>query len=143
MEWLFKGVVAESVAAPSPAANWTYTQAPLRNGIAARRLVSVLGTMTTAGVAANRELRIEVDDGTNLMSAAHFGSAIIASTVRPYNFLRGQGVYLSGSTASTIGVNPMGDLWVLPAWRVLGILQSIQAGDQFSITRLIFEEWGQ
>ena len=124
-----------SVSDPAAGAEWTHT---VPAGVR-WRFNSLHCRFVTSGTAATRRSHVEITDGTDRLMIAPPGrtqaASLTHSYVAPHNFV---------TVDATTGVNPYGivfGLILLAGWDIFSVTTNIQAGDQYSLIRLVVEEF--
>jgi hypothetical protein len=141
--WQNKGIVNETIPNPAAGADWVHTVI-LRQGIAARRLIAAFGIYTSGGAAANREVNLQMDDGSAAVVVESLAPVVIvASQTRRLQWALNFGLLsTSGVAANQIHTSLADGMYLFPGFRVRATTLNIQAADQWSAVRLVFEEWG-
>jgi len=103
------------------------------------RLQSLRAAFVTDATAANREVAIVFDDGTNTYAEAHSGVNQAASLTRQYTAAVGG---VRGAAATGTGILLAIPSVILPAGhRIRTSTTNLQAGDNWGAPRLLVEEW--
>lgn len=103
------------------------------------RLQSLRAALVTDATAANREVAIVFDDGTNTYAEAHAGVNQAASLTRQYTAAIAG---VRGAAATGTGILIAIPSLILPAGhRIRTSVTNLQAGDNWGAPRLLIEEW--
>jgi hypothetical protein len=103
------------------------------------RLQSLRAALVTDATAANREVAIAFDDGTNTYAEAHSGVNQAASLTRQYTAAIAG---IRGAAATGTGILLAIPAVILPAGhRIRTSTTNLQAGDNWGAPRLLVEEW--
>lgn len=124
-----------AVADPAAGAEWSETVPTNARWV----LYSVRATLTTDATVANRVPTVVIDDGANELARVASTAVQAASLVRPYSF----GAFGVGidQGASGVTVPAPFPLPLQGGWRVRSLTGAIVAGDDWSVPRLLVEEW--
>lgn len=102
------------------------------------RLATVFATFTANATVANRRIRLAFDDGANNLDAAWHAANVAASeAVDATWFIGAANVGIAGAFAQT----PLPEKYLDAGMRFQLFAQNIQAGDQWSASRYVAEEW--
>jgi hypothetical protein len=103
------------------------------------RVQSLRAALVTDANAANREVAITFDDGTNVYAEAHAGANQAASLTRQYTAAVGG---VRGAAATGTGILIAMPSLILPAGhRIRTSTTNRQAGDDWGAPQLLVEEW--
>jgi hypothetical protein len=98
------------------------------------RLESFFATLVTDATAANREVALVVDDGTNVLARVPTGQNHAASLTRNYSYFPGGEVSAVAQDVTIVQRAPA--FWLLPGYRIRTITTNLQAADDWSAPRL-------
>lgn len=103
------------------------------------RLMGVGLTLVTDATAANREVRLVIDDGTTIIAEIPAGVTQVASETRRYSFGAG---FPRGAGAQSLNViAPLPPVVLGAGYRVRTLTTNLQAGDNYGAPQLLVEEW--
>jgi hypothetical protein len=107
---------------------------------ASRRLLRSLRlNFTTSAVAGNRQVKVFIDDGVNVISGSVANYLQPAGTL--VNYSVGPHGILSGLIIDTVFMPIEPQVPLVPGWRIRSQTAGIQAGDQWSAPQYAVEEW--
>lgn len=103
------------------------------------RVRMVAANFTTDGTAANREAKLEIDNGTNTIARYPANLSHTAGVGRFYTFSE---CGYRGVAAQSNDVNVgIGAHWLKGGDRLLSLTANIQAGDNWTAPRAVVERW--
>ncbi len=129
--------VLRSIAGTAPAAGADVTQTVPTN--ARWKVRAVEATLVTSAVAGNRNPRLQVTDGVNVLYTLDVSEVVAAGTTFPLVWIMGYPISPSPSPA---GSRPFPtDSPVFGGWVIRTNTTGILGGDQWSAVRFFVEEW--
>lgn len=104
------------------------------------RIRSILHRLTTDATVANRESRLNIDDGVFNLWQSQNDIAQTASTGVYYNYAPGCGIGEVASPSSDSRQYSLPALILLPGYRIRSTTVGIVAGDQYTNIRIMVDE---
>jgi hypothetical protein len=103
------------------------------------RLIFARFSLVTDATVADRRVHVQVDDGNTLLLELAAADVQAAGLTRNYNCAIDG--FARAAQGSEIFLPLPADLLLFQAWRFRTLTTNLQAGDNFSVVRLITEEW--
>jgi hypothetical protein len=103
------------------------------------RVVSLVATLTTSAVVANRDPHLRIDDQTTASMLYPVGVVQAASLAVTYNWLLGYPVLLTSAEQALVAV-PLVDHVLHQGWRIRPVTNNIDGGDQWSAISITIEK---
>src|SRR5215207_5576683 len=103
------------------------------------KIHSIKLLLVTDGNAANREIKLRVDDGTTIFASSGSAGAHAASTTKQYFFA----AYSTEDTTNSLAICNVWPFFLplLAGWRFLTATDNIQVGDNYAAPQYLIEEW--
>jgi hypothetical protein len=121
--------------APAAGADWIQT---VPTG-ARWRIRGIRATFTASSTGPTRGVRLQVDDGANILYVTDEPSNFNTAGTYPINYIPGLPVLSSVVVANAMFMPP--DLILYPGYRISSSTFGIIAGDQWGAPRFFVEEW--
>lgn len=135
---LLRQRLVRTVAVPNPGAGLEWSAA-VPSG-AYWELLSIVATLSTSAVVANRAPRFQVtDEQSNVIDSISGGTITTAGGAARYSLMAGLGATITTGVGSSSLPSP--PLLLLPGWSIVSSTVAIDAGDLWSGVRLQVREW--